>query len=287
VAILLALAADAMFGIGVALQQRAATRVPADRSLRFGLLVALVRNRAWLAGLGAEMAGFALHVAALASAPLVLVQPLLTLDLVFTLAICAAWSRTPLTHRDWIGVAMTITGISIFLIAASPTNDGDTKATVREWLVSSALVLGVALVAALAARHATGVRRAFTFGIAAGMANGFMAVLTKAFADELGKGLGATLRSWEPYAVIGAGILAMLLIQSAYQAGHPTVVLPTINVVDPVVSVGLGVVLFGETINSHGPYIGVALVLAVSGLVLLGRNPLVHPETAPSLERTA
>jgi drug/metabolite transporter (DMT)-like permease len=114
-----------------------------------------------------------------------------------------------------------------------------------------------------------------------------MAVLTKAFADELGKGLGATLRSWEPYAVIGAGILAMLLIQSAYQAGHPTVVLPTINVVDPVVSVGLGVVLFGETINSHGPYFGVALVLAVSGLVLLGRNPLVHPETAPSLERTA
>src|SRR5262249_40225221 len=158
--------------------------------------------------------------------------------------------RTPLTHRDWIAVAMTIIGISTFLIAASPTNDGHTKATVRGWVVCSALVVGVALVAALAARRATGVRRAFTFGVAAGMANGFMAVLTKAFADELGKGLGATLRSWEPYAVIGAGIVAMLLIQSAYQAGHPTVVLPTINVVDAFLSVGLGVVLFGETINS-------------------------------------
>ena len=71
-----------------------------------------------------------------------------------------------------------------------------------------------------------GVGRAARFAVAAGVANAFMAVLTKAFADKLGDGIGETFSSWEPYAVIAAGILSMLLIQTAYQAGHPTVVLP-------------------------------------------------------------
>ena len=246
--IVLALCADLVFGLGVALQQRAALEVPEEHALRPGLLVRLAQRPLWLAGLGCEIGGFALHAAALARGSLVLVQPILTLDLVFTLAIGAAWTHTRLTRRDWFGVACTILGVSAFLVAAA-------------W-----------------ALRTRGVGRAARFAVAAGVANAFMAVLTKAFADKLGDGIGATFSSWEPYAVVAAGLLSMLLIQTAYQAGHPTVVLPTINVVDPLVSSLIGVTLFGEAISygdGRGIGVGAAIAVMVAGLIVLGRNPLV------------
>ena len=111
VTIVLALCADLVFGLGVALQQRAALEVPEEHALRPGLLVRLAKRPLWLLGLACEIGGFALHAAALARGSLVLVQPLLTLDLVFTLAIGAAWTHTRLSRRDWFGVACTIIGV--------------------------------------------------------------------------------------------------------------------------------------------------------------------------------
>jgi drug/metabolite transporter (DMT)-like permease len=276
--VFLALCADLVFGLGVALQQRAALEVPEEHALRPGLLVRLAQRPLWLLGLACEIGGFALHAAALARGSLVLVQPLLTLDLVFTLAIGAAWTHTRLTRRDWFGVGCTIIGVSAFLVAAAPTSESSGTADAVGWVscaVATTVGAGAAAVWALRTR---GVGRAARFAVAAGVANAFMAVLTKAFADKLGDGIGATFGSWEPYAVVVAGVLSMLLIQTAYQAGHPTVVLPTINVVDPLVSSLIGVTLFGEAISyGGGRGVGVvaAIMVMVAGLIVLGRNPLV------------
>ena len=276
--IVLALCADLVFGLGVALQQRAALEVPQEHALRPGLLVLLAKRPLWLLGLGCEVGGFALHAAALARGSLVLVQPLLTLDLVFTLAIGAAWTHTRLSRRDWFGVACTIIGVSAFLVAASPTSESSATSDTTGWVLCAVWVTVVAAIAALWGLRTGGVGRAARFAVAAGVANAFMAVLTKAFADKLGAGIGETFASWEPYAVVVAGILSMLLIQTAYQAGHPTVVLPTINVVDPLVSSLIGVTLFGEAISyggGRGVGVAAAIVVMVAGLVVLGRNPLV------------
>ena len=277
--IALALFAALVFGLGVALQQRAALEVPSEHALRLSLLARLARRPLWLAGLACEIGGFALHAAALARGSLVLVQPILTLDLVFTLAIGAVWTHHRLTTRDWIGVACTLVGVSAFLVAASPTEQSTAAtADTTGWLLCVGWVAFVAIAAAVWAMRSGSVARAALLAVSAGVANGFMAVLTKAFADKLDDGLGATFSSWEPYAVVIAGILATLLIQSAYQAGHPTIVLPTINVADPLVGSLIGVTLFGETIASGGlRTVGVVLAVAVmlGGLVVLGRNPLL------------
>lgn len=276
--IALALLADAVFGLGVALQHRVALEVPREHALRMGLLTRLVRRPLWLLGLACEIGGFALHAAALSHGSLVLVQPLLTLDLVFTLAIAAAWSHRRLSARDWSAVGCTILGVSAFLVAAAPTEQSTARSDATGWLLCVAAVVPVAAGAALWAMRTRGVPHAALLAVAGGVANGFMAVLTKAFADKLGDGVGATFTSWEPYALVPAGILATLLIQSAYQAGHPTVVLPTMNVVDPLVSTLIGATLFGETIASGGARtvaVGAAVAVMLGGLIVLGRNPLV------------
>ena len=113
------------------------------------------------------------------------------------------------------------------------------------WLLCATWVTVAALVAAMWALRSAGARRAALLAVSAGVANGFMAVLTKSFADRLSGGIVATLQSWQPYALAGAGIVALLVTQSAYQASRPTIVLPTINVVDPLVSVLIGISLLG------------------------------------------
>ncbi|MBM3671547.1 MAG: hypothetical protein FJW86_05120 [Actinobacteria bacterium] len=285
--IALALLADAVFGLGVALQHRAALEVPQEHALRVGLLTRLVRRPLWLLGLACEIGGFALHAAALSSGSLVLVQPILTLDLVFTLAIAAAWTHRRLRPRDWAGVGCTILGVAAFLVAASPTEQSTATSDTTGWLLCVAAVVPVAAVTAIWALRSHGVSRAVLLAVAGGVANGFMAVLTKAFADKLEDGVGATFGSWQPYALIPAGILATLLIQSAYQAGHPTVVLPTMNVVDPLVSTLIGALLFGETIAAGGVRgfaVGASVAVMLAGLIWLGRNPLITGDDEPTAE---
>jgi Flp pilus assembly protein CpaB len=158
------------------------------------------------------------------------------------------------------------------------------------WVLCFGSVALAATAAAVWALRTRGLARATALAIAGGIANGFMAVLTKAFADKFDKSVGATFSSWQPYALVPAGILATLLIQSAYQAGHPTVVLPTINVGDPLVSSLIGGLLFGETIASGGGRtfaIAISLVVMLSGLVILGRNPLVARDEHTVSEVTA
>ena len=84
VGIMLAAAAAACYDGAVALQALEA-RALGSGYRGAGLLSGLVRRRRWLAATGLAVAGFTLHVAALAVAPLTVVQPALALGLVLLL----------------------------------------------------------------------------------------------------------------------------------------------------------------------------------------------------------
>ena len=67
----------------------------------------------------------------------------------------------------------------------------------------------------------------------------------------------------------------MLLISTAYQAGHPTVSLPIITVIDPLVGSLIGITLFGEHLTvggRRGPLIAIALLAMVVGIFVLCRD---------------
>ena len=57
---------------------------------------------------------------------------------------------------------------------------------------------------------------------------------------------------WQPYALLMAGIGGMVIGQSAFQAGSLDASLPTMSVVDPIVSIVIGALAFGESIAA-GP----------------------------------
>src|SRR5262249_11755642 len=59
--VILALMAAALYGSGVALQYREATKMPDSESVHLGLLVRLVKQPLWVLGVVFDFAGFALQ----------------------------------------------------------------------------------------------------------------------------------------------------------------------------------------------------------------------------------
>ncbi len=77
-----ALCAAFCFALGSLIQQGAARQTHA-RTLRFGLLVALVHERRWLGGVAVTVLSFGIQGVALAFGPLALVQPLVATEVLF------------------------------------------------------------------------------------------------------------------------------------------------------------------------------------------------------------
>jgi drug/metabolite transporter (DMT)-like permease len=275
VTVVLALLSSALFGAGVALQQRPASEVPLELAARPGLLIRVARQPIWLVGVAAEIAGFVLQVIALRHGSLVVVQPLLTTSLLFTIALAGRWSRSPVTASDWAAIVAVVVGLAAFLMVAHPSEESSGLADASDWVVTG-LSIGAAIGLLLwVGLRRSGRRRASALGLAAGLGDAIMAVFTKAFAHVTEHGLIAVLTSWVPYALCAAGLTAMLLTQTAYQAGLPKVSLPIITVADPLVSCGIGVALFGEVLELggvRGPIVVLAIALMGMGLIVLSRS---------------
>jgi drug/metabolite transporter (DMT)-like permease len=276
VTVVLALLAAFAFGSGVVFQQRSAMEVPAELAARPRLLVRLVRRPLWLLGPVADLAGFALQALALHHGALVTVQPLITTSLLFTLALSAVSYHEPISPAEWRAVVLVLAGLCVFLVAAAPTEDSTVRfADMADWLLCTGVVVAVTVVAVGSGLRASGTARVALLAVAAGLADAFMAVLAKAFAGSFGHGIAGMLRSWTPYALVVGGVIALLLVSTAYQTGHPTVSLPVITVSDPLFSSLIGISLFGEALRLdgvRGPVVALAVVAMASGLVSLGRD---------------
>jgi drug/metabolite transporter (DMT)-like permease len=275
----LALIASALFGAGVALQQRPAIEVPDRYAGRPTLLLRVVRHPAWVAGVICEIGGFVTQILALRRGSLVVVQPLITTSLLFTVALASWWTRQSVTSRDWLAIGGVAVGLGAFLVIASPSEHSSGQAPAAEWVLS-----GASMAAALALLIWSGLRgskrkRAASLGLAAGLGDAFMAVLTKAFAHATEHGMASAFTTWIPYAVCVAGIAAMLLTQTAYQTGQPKISIPLITVTEPLLSCGIGVGLFGEAIHLGGlraPIVVISVLIMGGSLVSLSRSSVAE-----------
>jgi drug/metabolite transporter (DMT)-like permease len=268
-----------MYALASVLQNRGARQQPDDQSLRVGLLIRLFRNPPWLAGLACDVGGYVLQFVALGHGPIVVVQPLLVCGLLFALPLGAAWEGRRLARLDWAGALLVCVGLAVFLAVAGPAA-GRNDATAGEWTI---LLLAVGAVAAALTALSLGAdrrRRAVLLAAGAGILYGAGAALTKTSSHLLDHGLFPFLGHWQPYVLVLYGGVGMLLGQSAFQAGSLDYSLPTMTVLDPVVSVIVGAWVFEETIASSPLDISVevtALVAMSVGVWLLARHEAARP----------
>jgi len=239
-----------------------------------------MRRPIWLAGLAASGTGIVLQMIALRRGALVVVQPVMTATLVFALALIALTRRARLHLSECAALAAVLAGLATFLVLAAPDTESVANADAAAWWMLGATVTTVTSIAAIISLHVAGANQAACLGLAAGLSNGFVAVVTKAFAGDLHHGTGLLL-DWPLWALAVAGIPALLLVQTAYQAGHLRVSLPIIAVVEPVLACTIGIALFHEHIRVNGAHaVGIiaAALLCGLGLVQLARNPRISAD---------
>ncbi len=266
------------------LQRKASRELPRTDSLSLRLIEQLLRRPVWFAGILAVIAGFLLQAAALAVGELSVVEPILVFELPLALVLASRAFHSPMHTREWASALGMTVGLAVVLYCLAPSQG---NAQVGAWFVWPAGI-GANLVVVAAAvqwgRRAPDAvdgrgsgRRAAAFGVAAGSQFGLTAALMKGAMNHYEQGIAAVFTSWQLYAMVASGVLAMFLLQSAMHAGRLLAAQPGLTLSDPLVSVLWGVLAFGEHIRTGG-----WLVFAIAGGALmagsvhiLSRSPLL------------
>jgi hypothetical protein len=262
-AIVLSLTAAVCFGTASVLQHQGANRVRRRFPLNPGLLVAVARQRLWLLGIAAEVTAVVLHMVAVNLGALSVVQPLLTVGLVVALPMQALLGL-PVRKRAVLAAALTVGGLAVFLVV-QPTVESRDPQNITEWLPGLVLATLVACAALVIALARQGRVRSLGLGAAAGSAFALSAALVKTWGDILGGGgLLALGTSWELWTALSAGLVGALLSQAAFQSGPLGGPLAAQMVVDPVIGVSLGGIVFGESFATGALAVAQAAGLAIT-----------------------
>jgi hypothetical protein len=279
IAVMAAVCAAFCFALGSLIQQGAARQTQA-RALRFGLLVALVRQRRWLGGIAVTVLAFGIQATALAFGPLALVQPLVATEVLFALPMIARKNRLPLTRKGITGGLGVASGMATF-VAVSPPAGGVSVPGLAAWAPALAALTALTVLSASAGLRSGGTARVIWLAAATAVIYALVNAVTKSSVDLLMHRGAGVLAAWEPYTLIAAGILSGLFGQSAFHAGPLSVSLPVIDTVEPVSSVILGAAVFGEHLARSPGLLTFQLTgagIAAAGIVVLSRSPVTLAE---------
>jgi drug/metabolite transporter (DMT)-like permease len=260
------------------MQRKASLQQDPNRGFSAGLLLELVRTPTWIIGFSGMVASFLLQAVALGLGQLSAVEPIITLEVPLTLLVAGRVFGQRLGHGEWAAILL-MTGGMIALVASLDPRPGDeTHVASFTYLVAGSATAATILALVLAGRRGHRVWRTACLGAAAGASFGFTATLIKETVAELtGSGLVGMLTTWQTYAAVTFGLLGVLVMQAALHTGPLIAAQPGFTLMDPIVSVLWGVLVYNETTRTGG-----WLVIATGGMILLGvgvfglaRSPLL------------
>lgn len=275
----------ACFAFGAILQHDAVRRTistPSGQNASLGLrgMLALLRQRRWLAGLALIALGAGLHVVALVLAPVSVVQPIGVLGVPLAVIVAARRGHEHATRGVVAGIAISVVGTAAFvwLTAGKATSVPLTGET----LVLAGILVGLLVGAAImVAKVNQGWVRALACAFGGAAAFGLVAAGMRALSQLIA---GDFSRITQPVVIgtllgiIAAAAIGGTLVQQAYTVGSPEVVLACVTVTDPFVAVLIGLMLLGEGKHMDpltGFGMAAAAVVATVGVFVLARH---HPD---------
>ena len=281
IAIMLALLAAVGLALGAQFQNDSVhQRVSGTGINRLGVkqVLGLLKRPRWLVGTAFLMMGVVLQLAALTLAPLIVVQPIGAVALIITSLLNAKIYGVRLGPRTFFAIALTLAGISSFVVAAAGVANEAEMSDEKLLQVLGVLALMLILFGFLMATLG-GNAKALNYVFGAGVLYGFVATLAKVIIQRLIQGDFDNLTLSAAIALALAAVLGGWFVQNAYATGPPDLVIAGLTVIDPMVAVGIGIVILGEASEASFDvimtFIGSGLV-AVLGVYLLEK---VHPQS--------
>ena len=284
-AVVAALGSSLAYAITAVTEQLGTKRVKSRRAQSPKLLLDLLKQPLWLAGIAANVASFALQVVALRFGPLALVEPILVCDLIFAGLITAAL-RKRVDLVTGAGVLACTAGIVGFLVIARPSAGRQVIGLIE----ALTLLAGFAAVLAgcLAVARWNRTARPLALALACGAAFAVTDFSIKLTTAELGGGLANLFTHWPIYAVAVIGPIGFVLNQNAFQAGTLLApVLAIITITDTIGDVALAWLFLDEKLASGPLEIAgqaASLLVMTVGIVVLAHR---SPQAARQQDQTA
>jgi drug/metabolite transporter (DMT)-like permease len=235
------------------------------------LLVRMLRQWRFLAGLGLDMLGFLAQLVALHRLPLFAVQAMIAANLAVT-AVCATWLiNAVLSLREWMAVGGVVAGIGLLGSSAGP--EGATQAGIvfKLALIGVIACLGIG---GMAAGRLPDPFRTPVLGVVAGTGYGVLGIAARVLNgfDPL-----TLVRDPATYALIAAGIVSFFFYASALEGGSVTVATSAVVLTETLPPAAVGVLFLGDrTRPGLGGVAAAGFVLAVCSAVALARFGEAH-----------
>ena len=283
IGILLALGCAVATQLGFLYKHRganAAPKVDIRRPLRS--VRSLFASKWFAVGMGVALGAWLLHVAALAFAPLSVVQAVLSTGVVILAVLADRLFGFEVGRRQWLGVAMTAAGL-VLLVVTLPAHSGAHSSYSLAGMLAfegGMLAIGALLITGPrmgAPDHHHGIM----LGAAAGVLFGVSDVAIKALTG-LGGPLEILLSPWLAFTVL-ASIVAFYASARGLQDGEAVPVIASTSTAANVSCILGGIVVFGDPMPSDT--LGIAIQALAFTLVVVAA--LVTPPPLRAAEANA
>ena len=234
---------------------------------------ALFASRWFAIGMAIAAGAWLLHVAALALAPLSTVQAVLSTGVVMLAVLGDRVFGHSVSPRQWMGVAMTATGLGLLVLTLPSTHGSGSAFAVPGLLAFEAgtLALGTLLICA-PRMGAPAQHHGVLLGAAAGVLFGVSDVAVKALTGLAeGGALGVIASPWLPVAGL-ASVLAFLASARGFQEGEAVPVIASTSTAANLTCIAGGIVVFGDPLAA-----GILLGVQLAAFALVAAAALVTP----------
>jgi hypothetical protein len=265
--------------VGFLLKHRGAIAAP-DVEWRHPLrsTIDLFKSPVYAIGCGVATASWGFHVAALALAPISVVQSVIAGGLVMLTVVADRFFGHSVTRREWIGVGLVALGLAFLAATLEGTAD---SAHSNYDTATLAGYIGFAAVAGLAAIPLARAREGLVLAVSAGLLWGGSDVAIKAASDHTDLGIGVLIH---PLAIVilTLSLIGLLVSARSLQIGPVVPVITVTSATANVFTIAAGPIVFGEPMPSEP--LGVALRVLAFALVIgaAALTPPPLPARAPA-----
>jgi drug/metabolite transporter (DMT)-like permease len=233
----------------------------------------LFASRWWTIGFGVALVAWTLHVAALALAPISLVQAVISGGLVFLAVLADRWFGFELGRREWMGVALTAVGLAFLGLTVQTGSEGSHSSYSISGMIAfegAMIFLGAIL---LISHRVEGLRhrRGLLLGAAAGILFGVSDISIKALTGTVPGDVLSIVSPWTMVAIV-ASVAAFYASARGLQVGEGVSVIAFTSVSANLSAILGGILVFGDPMGAD-PFEAVArgmafaMVLAATALM--------------------
>jgi hypothetical protein len=250
--ILLALLCALTTNFGFLLKHRGACAAP-DVTLKHPIKSAIgLWSSKWFAiGMLVAIGAWGFHVAAMALAPLSLVQAVISGGLVFLTVVAERFFGFKVGNRQWVGVGLTSLGLVLLAITLPAHTGSQSSYSLAAMIAFESCLLVVGTLLVLNPKLGGHRHRGVMLGVAAGILFGVSDVAIKALTHGIGADglVGGLVSPWLLTCVV-ASVLAFYASARGLQVGEAVPVITLTSAAANVSAISGGILVFGDPMPS-------------------------------------